>query len=152
MKSLNIKIIFKISMAVFTFLWILPDAAFAQKRLSVNVSIANMRSGPGSNHDVLWQTEQYHPVQIIKKQNDWYQIKDYENDRAWIHKSLLSNIPCAITIKDKCNVRSKPDKKSRILFVSEKGVPFKVIGKKGNWIKIEHSDGDVGWIYKTLVW
>ncbi|MEA1968433.1 MAG: SH3 domain-containing protein, partial [Thermodesulfobacteriota bacterium] len=39
-----------------------------------------------------------------------------------------------------------------VVFSVEKGVPFKVLQKKGNWMKIEHSDGDVGWIYKTLVW
>ncbi|MCK5162890.1 MAG: SH3 domain-containing protein [Desulfobacula sp.] len=155
MKRLNIEVIIKITkampaiMAVFL---ILPGLVFAQQRLCVTADIANMRSGPGTKHDVLWQVEQYHPVTIVQKKGNWYKIKDFENDVAWLHKSLLGKLEGVITIKNKCNVRSKPNTKSSILFTVEKGVPFKVLSRKGNWIKIEHADGDIGWIYKTLVW
>ena len=155
MKRLNTEGIIKIIktvLAAMAVLFILPGLVFAQERLSVTAGIANMRSGPGTKYDVLWQVEQYHPVIIVEKKGDWYKIKDFENDAAWLHKSLLSKIKGVITIKDKCNIRSKPDTKSQVLFTVEKGVPFKVLERKGNWIKIEHADGDVGWIYKTLVW
>ena len=152
MKRLNIEVIVKTMSAVMAVLLILPGLAFAQERFSVTATIANMRSGPGTKYDVLWQVEQYHPVIIVKKKGNWYKIKDFENDVAWLHKSLLGKIEGVITIKDKCNVRSKAATKSQVLFTVEKGVPFKVLMRKGNWIKIEHADGDVGWIYKTLVW
>ena len=32
------------------------------------------------------------------------------------------------------------------------GIPFKVISRKGQWVHIEHADGDRGWIHKSLVW
>ena len=67
-------------------------------------------------------------------------------------KSLLGKIKSVITIKEKCNVRTQPSKNGKVLFTVEKGVPFKALETKGNWIKIEHADGDTGWIYKTLVW
>ncbi|MBU8848092.1 MAG: SH3 domain-containing protein [Desulfobacterales bacterium] len=152
MKRLNIEVIVKIMLSVMAVLLILPGLAFAQERLSVTATIANMRSGPGTKHDVLWQVEKYHPVIIVEKKGEWYKIKDFENDAAWLHKSLLGKVKGVITIKDKCNVRSKSDTKSQVLFTVEKGVPFKVLARKGNWINIEHADGDVGWIYKTLVW
>lgn len=152
MKRLNIEIIIKTMATVMIVLLIIPGLAIAEQRLSVTAGIANMRSGPGTNNDVLWQVEQYHPVRIIEKKGNWYKIKDFENDVAWLHKSLLGKVEGVITIKDKCNVRSKPNTKSSVLFTVEKGVPFKVLSRKGNWIKIEHADGDIGWIYKTLVW
>ena len=155
MKRLNIEVVMKITkvmLAVMAVSLIIPGLVFAQERLCVKSGIANMRSGPGTKYDVLWQVEQYHPVIIVKKKGNWYKIKDFENDVAWLHKSLLGKIEGVITIKDKCNVRSKAATKSQVLFTVEKGVPFKVLMRKGNWIKIEHADGDVGWIYKTLVW
>lgn len=152
MRRLNIEVISKISIAVIAVLLVLPEGSFALERRSITAGIANMRSGPGTNYDVLWQVEKYHPVRIVQKKGNWYKIKDFENDEAWLHKSLLGKTQGVITIKDKCNVRSKPDTKSTVLFTVEKGVPFKVLSRKGNWIKIEHADGDVGWIYKTLVW
>ena len=152
MKQLNRRGITHMMAVIMAGVLILAGSAFALERFAVKSSIANMRSGPGMKYDVLWQVEQYHPVTIVEKKADWYKIKDFENDVAWIHESLLAKMTSVITIKNKCNVRSKPDKSSRILFTVEKGVPFKVLERNGNWIRIEHADGDIGWIYKTLVW
>ena len=155
MKRLNIEVSIKnikAMLAITAVLLIFPGFVFAQERLSLTAGIANIRSGPGTEYDVLLQVEQYHPFTIIEKKGDWYKIKDFENDVAWLNKSLLGKIEGVITIKDKCNIRSKPDTKSQVLFTVEKGVPFKVLERKENWINIEHADGDVGWIYKTLVW
>ncbi|WP_022667256.1 SH3 domain-containing protein [Desulfospira joergensenii] len=126
--------------------------AGAAERVTVKAGIANLRSGPGTKYEVLWQVEQYHPFLVVEKKGNWYKIKDFEGDMAWIHKSLLSKMTGVITKKTKSNVRSEPNTKSRILFTVERGVPFKVLKRKGNWIRIEHADGEKGWIYKTLVW
>ena len=155
MNRLNMEVTIKIikaMLAITAVLLILPGFVVAQERLSVTAGIANIRSGPGTEYDVWWQVEQYHPSIIIEKKEDWYKIKDFENEEAWLHKSLLGKIETVISKKDMCNIRSKPDTKSQILFTVEIGVPFKVLERKENWIKIEHTDGDVGWIYKTLVW
>ncbi len=152
MKHSNVNSIIKKIILISSFFILFSGWSYAQGRLSVTASIANMRSGPGTKYDVLWQVEQYHPVRVIEKKGNWYKIKDFENDVAWLHKSLLGKMQGVITIKEKCNVRSKPAKSGSILFTVEKGVPFKVLSRKGNWIEIEHADGDVGWIYKTLVW
>ncbi|WP_457552364.1 SH3 domain-containing protein [Desulfobacula sp.] len=152
MKHIKGENILKVVTLVMTVLLIIPGLVFAQERLCVSVGIANMRSGPGTQYDMLWQVEKYYPVIIVEKKGDWYKIKDFENDLAWLHKSLLNNTKGVISIKDKCNVRSKPNTKSQVLFTVAKGVPFKVLERKKNWVKIEHADGDVGWIYKTLVW
>lgn len=150
MKQTNINGILK--WIIIVSILFLPGYLNAQERLTVTASIANMRSGAGTNYDVLWQVERYHPFLVIEKKGNWYKIQDFEKDTAWLHKSLLGKAQGVITIKDKCNVRSKPSTKSSVLFTVERGVPFKVLSKQGNWIKIEHADGDVGWIYHTLVW
>ena len=152
MRVLYIGHVFRFIITFMVLFMIMPGLVCAQQRLSVTASIANMRSGPGTKYDVLWQVEQYHPVKIVQKKGDWYKIKDFQNDVAWIHKSLLGKVNGVITIKEKCNVRSGPATKNSISFTVEKGVPFKVLEKKGKWYKIEHADGDIGWIFKTLVW
>ncbi len=124
---------------------------FAQ-RLSVISSTANIRSGPGTNYEINWKIEKYHPVNVFEKKGNWYHFRDFEKDEGWIHKSLLGKLKTVITVKDGSNVRSGPGPGHKILFSIEKGIPFKVLGKKGNWMHIHHSDGDKGWIYKTLVW
>lgn len=135
---------------LFVLLW--AGIASASERLSVISSVANLRNGSGTKYKVLWQVEKYHPFLVINKKKDWYEVKDFEGDTAWIHKTMLGKADTVISTKSKCNVRSKPDKSSDIVLRVERGVPFKVISRKGDWIKIEHADGEVGWIYKSLVW
>lgn len=126
--------------------------AFASERFSVAASVANVRSGPGTKYDILWKASKFYPIRIIKKAGSWYRVVDFEGDEGWMHKSLVRKIPSVITIRENCNIRSGPSTKYKIVFTSEKGVPFKVIKRKGNWIYIQHADGDKGWIYKMLVW
>ncbi len=131
-------------------------AAIAAERMAVKTSIANLRTEPEiKKNNIHWKVEKYHPFIVLKKQKDWYRVKDFEGDTAWIHKSVLGKINTVITkIKENtlCNIRSKPDKKSEVLFQAQRGVPFKVLKRKGNWIRVEYADGKTGWIYKTLVW
>lgn len=122
------------------------------ERISVSVPKANIRSGPGTGFAVLWEVEKYHPLEVLKKQGEWYQFRDFEGDKGWVSDQVVSNIDAVITQKDKCNVRAEPNTKSSIVFTAERGIPFKVLERKGQWIHIEHADGDKGWIYNTLIW
>ena len=122
------------------------------ERLAVKASMANIRSGPGTSYDVLWEVEKYHPFLIIDKKDKLYRFRDFEGDEGWIDKSLLGDIKTVITIKNTCSIRKGPGKEYDILFTTGKGIPFKVLEQEGDWIHVEHADGDKGWIYKTLVW
>lgn len=128
------------------------QVAWAGERLCITSKIANVRSGPGTNQETLWQIETFYPIIVIEKKGNWYNFKDFEGDMGWVHNSLVGKVPSVITVKDSCNVRSGPGPKDAVVFTVEKGVPFKVLRKKGNWLQVEHGDGDRGWIYKTLVW
>lgn len=152
MKRYNVGIHSTIKFLVFILLISAAGQAFAQQRVSINASVANIRYDAGTKYKILWQVERYHPFIVVEERGKWRLVKDYENDMGWVHESLLGNLKSVITKEDKCNIRSKPTTKSSIRFTAEKGVPFKVLDTNGNWIKVEHADGDVGWIYKTLVW
>jgi SH3-like domain-containing protein len=122
------------------------------ERLAVSAPVANIRSGPGTRHNVLWKVERYFPLLVIEKSGAWYHFQDFEGDKGWVHESLVAKIPAVITRNDACNIRSGPGTSHNILFSVEKGIPFKVLKREGSWIHIEHADGDKGWIHKSLVW
>ena len=134
-------------------LLVLAAQASGGQRLAVKVPKANVRSGPGTKYEVLWQVERYYPVEVIKKTGQWILFRDFEKDEGWIKRTLLGKIPTVITVKQECNIRSGPGTKFPVLFkTQDKGVPFKVLKRKGKWLHIEHADGDRGWIFKSLVW
>ena len=139
--------------AIIIFLLILLLAATASaERLAVSAPVANIRSGPGTSHNVLWKVEKYFPVRVIEKSGEWYHFEDFEGDKGWVHQSLVRKISAVVTKNEECNIRSGPGTNNKIIFTVEKGIPFKVLGRKGSWINIEHADGDKGWIHKSLIW
>ena len=122
------------------------------ERMAVVVPVGNVRSGPGESHGVVWQVEEYYPVDVLRKEGEWCFFRDFEDDKGWIHQSLLGDVRTVVTRRDKCNIRSGPGTRFDILFTVERGVPFKVVKTDGDWLNIAHSDGDRGWIHRTLVW
>lgn len=131
---------------------ILASSAFAE-RLSVSVNSAIVRFGPDIKEEIVWEhLDKNYPLLVLDKKKSWYFVRDYENDVGWIHKSCVDKTDSVITKKDECQIRSEPGITNPVVFVVNNGVPFKVLKRKGNWLKIQHSDGDKGWIHKKLVW
>jgi SH3-like domain-containing protein len=131
---------------------VLMAAPALAKMSSVSVATGNVRSGPGTNHEVLWSVGKYYPVKVVKKSGGWCYISDFEGDTGWMHQSLLKDIPSVIVKATLVNVRENPGTKARVIFQAEKGVSLKRIEKKKDWLKVQHADGDVGWIHESLVW
>ncbi len=124
----------------------------AAERMAIKSDIANIRSGPGVKYELLWQIEKYHPILVIEKKGDWCHFKDFEGDRGWVHASLLNKANTVIVKVRRCNVRSGPGTQFDVAFSVDKGIPFKVLSTKGSWFEVQHSDGDKGWIFKSLLW
>ena len=123
------------------------------ERMSVKASKANVRSGPGTDkYEILWEVERYHPVEVLRKQGEWVFFRDFEGDQGWIYGKLLGKEASVITHTDLVNIRSGPGTQNNILFKAERGVPFRVLKRQGDWIHIRSAQGDKGWIHKKLVW
>jgi len=79
--------------------------------------------------------------------------------RIWFLLFLLTWTVCgqaaAITMVsvtgDKVNLRKGPSTQYPVIWELGKGFPLRVIGSKGNWLKVSDFESDVGWIYKDLV-
>ena len=126
--------------------------AVASQRMAVKGDVANIRAKPDADSDTLWQVEKYYPIVILEKKDSWYRFKDFDGDVGWIHSSLVDDTPTVIVKVNRANIRSGAGTQYDLLFDAERGTPFKVLEKQGRWIKVEHADGDVGWIFNTLVW
>lgn len=143
---------------VFTLLLILNNSAYA---LCVNVSEANLRSGPGTKYEKTWQVFKYMPFKKINKKEDWYKIEDVDGDVHWIYSKLVTkDFRCAAVKTDKANIRSGPGTRFRKISLSPdmKYEPairyesFKVIKTKGSWVKVMDEFGGRGWIFRKLLW
>ena len=120
--------------------------------VSIKGSVVNMRSGPGTNTDVLWELERGYPLQVIKRQGSWLQVKDFENDRGWVARALTGRTPHHIVKARVANIRSGPSTRSRIVGKAERYDLMRTRGSKTGWVRVERGDGVKGWMSKGLLW
>ena len=127
--------------------------AMAANYLSVTVDNANIRSGPGANYPTAMELFLGYPLKVVKKEGEWYQVTDFENDTGWVHKSIVR--PCNTVIvnsKSSINMRSGPSTKEANVADVERGVVLTKLSQKGQWVEVKHSSGTTGWVFSSLVW
>lgn len=125
--------------------------ATAQRMVSITSKEANLRSGPGTQHDVEWVVDRGFPLQVLSRRGDWLQVRDFENDRAWVHRSLTGAVPHFIVTAKAANVRSEPTTASRVVGKLAYGDVVKTLARKTGWVNIQRA-GMRGWVSKKLLW
>ncbi|MCI5219228.1 MAG: peptide-binding protein [Candidatus Electrothrix sp. LOE2] len=123
----------------------------AAEYVSVVKDGVNLRSGPTTSHEVLFQLPAGYPLKVLEREKKWIKVSDYEDDKGWIYAGLVSKTPYVIVKADEGNVRSGPgtnyDKVGKVV----RDVILKKVGTDGDWFKISHPEL-TGWIYSNLVW
>ncbi len=144
---------FKILFALGCCCLLSTSSAFAADYLSITTDNANIRTGPGTNYAASMELFQGYPLKVKKKQGEWYQVSDFENDSGWAHESIVKKADTVIVnAKTSVNMRSGPSSKDSIVADVERGVVLTRISVEGKWTKVQHSSGTIGWIYSPLLW
>lgn len=127
-------------------------ALAAGKHVSVGKDGVNIRSGPSTKSEVIWEVFRGFPLKTLKKKGKWVNVVDFEGDRGWIYAPLLSSRKTVIVKVKNARLRVGPDTKYEIAATAKYGVVFTPIDRDGDWIKVRHENGTTGWIHKDLVW
>jgi len=130
----------------------LAAPTFAAEFVSVKKDGVNIRSGPGTNMEILWEVFKDYPLKVVSHRAKWAQVVDFEGDQGWVYSPLLSQAKTVIVKVKTANMRVGPGKDYEILATVKYGVVFKLVDQEGNWMKVLHDDGTSGWIYSKLVW
>ena len=120
--------------------------------VSIAADEVNIRSGPGTRYEVLWQFFAGYPLLVLKTKGDWLQIRDFEGDEGWVHERLTNNLAHLVVKKKRINMRSGPGTEFRVIATADYGVVFRTIERKKNWVKVKHDNGTSGWVYRKLLW
>lgn len=125
------------------------------RALCVSAPEANLRQGPGTNYEKLWEVFKYMPLRQIGRKGVWYRVKDVDGDIYWVYSPLVTKkYKCAVVKGEKANVRTGPgtNYKETPISPAMKYYSFKVLKIKGMWVNVMDEYGDKGWIYKPLLW
>ncbi len=125
--------------------------------LSVKGDGVNLRAGPGTEYAIKYAYGSGFPVEILKRNGDWLLVKDFEDETGWLHKSVLIKKQQAIVKGNKnsetrVNIRKGPGSENKIVGKAHYGVVFKIIGRQGDWVQVQHESGLTGWISANLLW
>jgi SH3-like domain-containing protein len=69
--------------------WIHKSDVSESKGVVVINRIANLRKGPGTDHEIAFQAEQGVAFKIIGQQEDWLNVAYEDGKTAWIYKTLV---------------------------------------------------------------
>lgn len=123
--------------------------------LCVKKADVNLREGPGTGYKQVGEAYKYTPLKKLKEQGKWYRVKDYENKISWIHKNLVTDtFECAVVKDEEANIRTGPGTNYKEIDHSPsiRSETFKVLERKGSWVKAKDEFGGTGWIYRKLLW
>ncbi len=129
----------------------MTGALEAAEFVSVVKDGVNLRSGPTTSHEILFQLPAGYPLKVLEREKKWLKVSDYENDKGWIYASLVSSTPYVIVKADEGNVRSGPGTNHDKIGKVVRDVILMKIGTEGNWFQVRHPEL-TGWIYRNLVW
>ena len=123
----------------------------ADEYMSVARDGINLRSGPNTSSNALFELPKGYPLKILSHEKQWVKVSDYEGDKGYIMENLLSKTPFVIVKVKECMVRQNPDPKAPVLGNVSKDVIFQKAEVKGSWFKVVHPKL-TGWVYKSQVW
>lgn len=126
--------------------------AQAQSMVSVKGQTLNMRSGPGTHTEVLWELQKGYPLKVMARKGNWLQVSDFENDRGWVARSLTGRTPHHVVKARTANLRQGPGTQHRIVGKVEYGELLRTREKRADWVHVERDNGKTGWIAKRLLW
>ncbi|MEN8139725.1 MAG: SH3 domain-containing protein [Thermodesulfobacteriota bacterium] len=139
-------------LTIFLFLLLFALPVQAADYMTIVKDGVNVRSGPSTKSEVLWEVFRDFPVKILSSKGEWTQIKDFEGDSGWVYGPLLNSKKMTIVKVKKANLRQGPGKDYDIVATALYGVVLSPGRNDGSWRQVKHSDGTKGWVHESLVW
>ena len=137
---------------IISFIALFSLNAYAAEYVSIKKDGVNIRSGPSTKDEILWEVFKDFPLKVIEKKGKWTHTVDFEGDKGWVFSTLLSAKKTVIVKVKTANMRFGPGTNYEILATVKYGVVFRLGKVDGEWIKVGHDDGTNGWIHKDLLW
>ncbi len=121
----------------------------------------NVRSKASSTSKLMGVAKRGETFEVLGTSGNWVKI-DYNGKTAYVYKRYIKTGDSGSTTpiddktgtvyncKTQVNIRSEASSTSKILGVAKKGTTFKVLGKTGNWYKVDYN-GKTAYIFNRYL-
>ena len=114
-------------LAAFVLLLGAASTAHARDMVSIAREEVNMRSAPGTRSEVQWALSRGYPLQVLSRRGQWLQVRDFENDRGWVLRSLTARTPHHVVKARVANLRATPSTRGRLVGKATRGEVLRTI-------------------------
>jgi N-acetylmuramoyl-L-alanine amidase len=119
---------------------------------TVTADTLNVRAQPFQQSNVLGKITFGQQVRIVDETNDWYKITINERLTGWVYRTYIAISASYVKVLyDGTNIRTNPSLEAEVQTTAKRGQQYRVIGKVGNWYKIELPGQGSGYIADSLV-
>jgi SH3-like domain-containing protein len=127
--------------------------ALAADLRSVSERAAVLYDAPSARAKKLYVVGQHYPLEVVVNLDAWVKVRDVSGEMTWIEKKALSERRTLIVTVAMADVRQAADEKSALVFQAREGVILELaeIGASG-WVRVQHRDGQGGYIRGNQVW
>ena len=129
-------------------LFIFAQVASAQNMVSVDRNTVNLRASASTNATILFELGKGYPLEVTSRKGNWLQVRDFENDKGWIYRSMVGKKAHLVVKANVANVRSAPSTNSRAPY----GELLRTLEHRNNWVRVQRESGSKGWVSRGLLW
>jgi SH3-like domain-containing protein len=112
-----------------------------------------MYDAPSLKADKLYVASLHLPVEIVVSLEGWTKVRDSSGNLAWVERKALSQQRYVVVVTPFADIHESPEASSTLIFQAEENVVMEWLDSEvKGWVKVRHSDGQVGYIKVNQVW
>jgi len=129
----------------------LPAAGAEYRALGERPAI--LYDAPSTRADRLFVASRLYPFEVLVKLEQWTKVRDANGEVAWVENGALGTRATVLVTVPLADVRAAPNAESALVFEAYKHVILEIVEPPaGDWLKVRHRDGQLGFIRVAHVW
>lgn len=114
---------------------------------------AVMYDGPSLKARKIFVASRYLPVEVMVSLDQWVKVRDSSGELAWVEKRQLGEKRFVLVTVSLADIRQSPDDNAPLVFQAGQNVVLELLEPTvSGWIKVQHQDGQSGFVKTNQVW
>jgi SH3-like domain-containing protein len=127
-----------------------PATALEFRSIAGNAAV--LYDAPSVKARKLYLVNQGYPVEVVVVVEGWVKVRDANGDLTWVESKVLSDKRTVMIMVPLAQVHQAADGGSPVVFQAQQNVVLELEGVTGEWLRVKHRDGQVGFVRAADVW
>lgn len=126
--------------------------AWALEFRSIAADAAVLYDAPSAKARKLYVVNRGYPVEVVVVVEGWVKVRDANGDLTWVENKALSDRRTVMIKIPLAQIRQAANDGSPVVFQAQQNVILDLEDVVGEWIRVKHRDGQVGFVKAADVW